>query len=457
MNESPAAPLPETGQWLRTDMATFEAAYQLLLCPPRVRAGALVLLGSMVLFLVAGAIRNGDWLYTILLVIVILIHELGHYAGMRWFGYEDVQMFFIPLVGAAVSGRPKATTAWKDGIVTLLGPLPGIVLAVVLTVWMAARSEDQPLLREFANLLVVINLFNLLPIGPLDGGRLFQRTLFSRSLVLEVGFEAISGTLLILFGLWQTSVLLVFLGGFTLAALVPRYHAVSAARWLRSTNPALPSDPAALHPDQRFALFTAARTIVPDADNADPQKLSGAMRHLLDSFHVRPSFAATISLLAAWGGGVVAALAAGSILVVAGTPAHWARYECPDLRVGAEFPAEPASVSLRKLATPVGDRDGRGCMAVHRGASIYSITLIPAGSTIDQSQRLAWVSSFGPGARVGGPVMADGLEAVDVAFDSAELGTHRLVFAGSMVLKLSAFGSTPEDARRFIESFRRSP
>ena len=52
--------------------------------------------------------------------------------------------------------------------------------------------------------------------------------------------------------------------------------------------------------------------------------------------------------------------------------------------------------------------------------------------------------------------MADGLEAVDVAFDSAELGTRRLVFAGSMVLEVSAFGSTPEDARRFNESFRRS-
>jgi Zn-dependent protease len=301
-------------------MATFEAAYQLLLSPPRVRAGALVLLGSLVLFLVAGAIRDGDWRYTILLVIVILIHELGHYAGMRWFGYEDVQMFFIPLVGAAVSGRPKATAAWKDGIVTLLGPLPGIALGVVLTVWMAARSEVHPSLSEFASLLVAINLFNLLPIGPLDGGRLYQRTLFSRSFVLEVGFGAISGTLLMLFGLWQTSMLLVMLGGFTLVALVPRYHAVSAARWLRSTNPGLPSDPAALDPDQRFALFTAARTTVRDADNADPQRLAGAMRHLLDSLQARPSFAATISLLAAWAAGVVTALAAGFMLVAATPP-----------------------------------------------------------------------------------------------------------------------------------------
>ena len=436
-------------------MATFEAAYQQLPSPPPVRAGALVLLGSLVLFLVAGAIRDGDWRYTILLVIVILIHELGHYAGMRWFGYEDVQMFFIPLVGAAVSGRPKATAAWKDGIVTLLGPLPGIALGVVLAVWMADRSEVHPSLSEFASLLVAINLFNLVPIGPLDGGRLFQRTLFSRSSVLDLGFGAISGTLLILFGLWQTSMLLVMLGGFTLVALVPRYHAVSAARWLRSTNPGLPSDPAALDPDQRFALFTAARTTVRDADNADPRRLAGAMRHLLDSLHARPSFAATISLLAAWAAAVVTALAAG-LMLVAAMPPQWAHYECPDLGVGAEFPIEPASVPLAKLATPIGDRDGRGCAAVHRGASIYSITLILTGSTVDPSQKAVWVGAFGPEAQVGAPMLADGLEAVDVAFDSAESGTHRIVFAGSMVFRVSAYGSTPENARRFIESFRRS-
>jgi hypothetical protein len=82
--------------------------------------------------------------------------------------------------------------------------------------------------------------------------------------------------------------------------------------------------------------------------------------------------------------------------------------------------------------------------------------LILAGSTVDPSQKAVWVGAFGPEAQVGAPTLADGLEAVDVAFDSAESGTHRLVFAGSMVFRVSAYGSTPENARRFIESFRRS-
>jgi Zn-dependent protease len=105
-------------------------------------------------------------------LVVLLLHESGHFLGMRLFGYRNVRMFFIPFFGAAVSGSKHAAPAWQQGIVLLLGPLPGIALAAVLTATLGLSA--QQLLGDAALWLVVINGFNLLPLVPLDGGRLLD-------------------------------------------------------------------------------------------------------------------------------------------------------------------------------------------------------------------------------------------------------------------------------------------
>ena len=127
------------------------------------------------------------------LVGVLLFHELGHWVGMRWFGYRDVRMFFIPFFGAAVAGRSVDVAPLKRGLVLLLGPLPGLALASLAVV---AGAMNSPAGRPVALMLVAINAFNLLPLEPLDGGRLMNLVLFSRSRWIETSMLALSGVAL---------------------------------------------------------------------------------------------------------------------------------------------------------------------------------------------------------------------------------------------------------------------
>ena len=112
------------------------------------------------------------------ILIVLFIHETGHLAAMKLSGYSNVQMFFIPFFGAAVSGREMKPGPVKKAVVSLMGPLPGIVLGFPALVISARTGIRQ--FREYGNISLVINMLNLLPFYPLDGGQLFDAILFSR-------------------------------------------------------------------------------------------------------------------------------------------------------------------------------------------------------------------------------------------------------------------------------------
>lgn len=141
------------------------------------------LLLSLLFFFSLGFARDG--LSGVLMLIgVLFIHEAGHWIGMKCFRYRDVKMFFIPMFGAAVSGHDSRPSARKDCIVSLLGPVPGILLGIGLLVISALMH--QPMLRQFAQIMLFLNLFNLIPMFPLDGGRVIDALLLSRHPWVEV-------------------------------------------------------------------------------------------------------------------------------------------------------------------------------------------------------------------------------------------------------------------------------
>jgi Zn-dependent protease len=113
-----------------------------------------------------------------ILIAVILIHELGHFVAMKLFGYTDVRMFFIPLFGAAVTGRPQGVAAWKRGVVLLAGPVPGLLFAFVAI--QVGLPAGRMVLANLVSVMLVVNFFNLLPLVPLDGGKLFELVAFGR-------------------------------------------------------------------------------------------------------------------------------------------------------------------------------------------------------------------------------------------------------------------------------------
>jgi Zn-dependent protease len=157
----------------------------------------LVLVASVVLFIGLG-LANWDMSLLLMLVPILFVHELGHFIAMRLFGYRNVQMFFIPLFGAAVTGHHYNVAAWKKAMVSLAGPTPSIVLAIGLGA--LAFFMDSELLYKTAGFALIINGLNLLPFLPLDGGWLAHITLFSRSSKLDLLFRLF--TLCCLFSLW---------------------------------------------------------------------------------------------------------------------------------------------------------------------------------------------------------------------------------------------------------------
>lgn len=184
-------------------------------------AGFLLLAVSLAMFVAAGR-AIGTWRFVALVVPILLFHELGHFVAMKLFGYRNLRMFFIPFLGAAVSGQNFSAAGWKKVVVALAGPLPGILLGGALGI--AGVRLDKPLWTEAAMITLILNAFNLLPVLPLDGGRVAHALFFSRHYLLDVLFRILAAlTLLVAWFFTQGWVILV-LAAFMAMAIAPAYH-----------------------------------------------------------------------------------------------------------------------------------------------------------------------------------------------------------------------------------------
>ena len=129
---------------------------------------------------------------------VLLVHELGHYLAMRLFRYRELRMFFLPMFGAAVSGKHYNVPGWKKAIVSLMGPVPGIFIGAAIGAY-AIFSGNETLAN--ASLVAMgLNVFNLLPILPFDGGWFWNAVLFSRNRWLEAAFKTLAGVIAVFAG-----------------------------------------------------------------------------------------------------------------------------------------------------------------------------------------------------------------------------------------------------------------
>ncbi|MBN1665001.1 MAG: site-2 protease family protein [Deltaproteobacteria bacterium] len=127
-----------------------------------------LLIVTVILFFSAGIISI-KWQDILILIGVLFFHELGHLAAMKLLKYNDVKMFFIPFVGAAVSGKNRNETAAKSCIVSLMGPFPGIIAGIALYILFTLTKNYY--VFKAAQMMLLLNALNFLPIMPLDGGR----------------------------------------------------------------------------------------------------------------------------------------------------------------------------------------------------------------------------------------------------------------------------------------------
>jgi Zn-dependent protease len=102
-------------------------------------------------------------------VALLFLHELGHVIQLRREGVKASTPMFIPFLGAVISAKSMGRDAAAEARVGLAGPVLGSLASLVpLVVWLAAGSEFW---RALAYVGFFINLFNLMPVLPLDGGR----------------------------------------------------------------------------------------------------------------------------------------------------------------------------------------------------------------------------------------------------------------------------------------------
>jgi Zn-dependent protease len=109
------------------------------------------------------------WTFAVGFVLLLLVHELGHVFQLRREGVEASAPMFIPFLGAVISAKSLGDDAAAEARVGLAGPILGSVATLVpLAIWLATGSEFW---QALAYVGFFLNLLNLLPVLPLDGGR----------------------------------------------------------------------------------------------------------------------------------------------------------------------------------------------------------------------------------------------------------------------------------------------
>ncbi|MDK2597487.1 site-2 protease family protein [Pseudoalteromonas obscura] len=126
---------------------------------------------------VAGYAWLFSWQFALMLVACLVVHEYGHVRAMKYFGLKTKGFYLIPFVGGLAMSEDKMTTRWQDVIISLMGPAFGLFTSVLGVVLYYATGAE--IFAGVAVLSALLNLFNLLPILPLDGGHVLKSISFS--------------------------------------------------------------------------------------------------------------------------------------------------------------------------------------------------------------------------------------------------------------------------------------
>jgi len=149
-----------------------------LLGPIAVGLGAVVKYGfaiakfASIFVAIGGYALLWGWKFGVGVTLLIFVHEMGHYLEARRLGLHPSWPVFLPFLGAFVAFKSDRLTPWLLARIAYAGPLLGGVGAAVC--WGLGEADNSPLLKALGYFGFLINLFNLIPIGFLDGGQLLR-------------------------------------------------------------------------------------------------------------------------------------------------------------------------------------------------------------------------------------------------------------------------------------------
>lgn len=131
-----------------------------------------------------------NWKFAILLMVAVGWHESGHVWAMKRVGIRTKGFYFLPFIGGAAIAEDEFKSDADNAFVSLMGPVWGLLMAAAAAglYWFT----KQPLWAAAAGWMAMLNIFNLLPITPLDGGRVMRCITFSIHQWLGIIFLVLS-------------------------------------------------------------------------------------------------------------------------------------------------------------------------------------------------------------------------------------------------------------------------
>jgi Zn-dependent protease len=118
-----------------------------------------------------------SWPFAVLIVLSLVIHEYGHVRAMKAVGIPTRGFYLIPFVGGAAVPERAFHSRLEEQFVAMAGPAFGLAQAAFFC--LVYKLTDHPLAAVIAAWVALLNLINLLPISPLDGGRIVKSIAFS--------------------------------------------------------------------------------------------------------------------------------------------------------------------------------------------------------------------------------------------------------------------------------------
>lgn len=140
--------------------------------------------------LAAASLAAYSWLFSVQFALSLLaclvFHEYGHIRAMKYFSMKTKGIYLLPFVGGLAVSDEKINTRWQDVVISIMGPTFGLLLSLACLVvyWLSGNLFFAGL----ATFNALLNLFNLLPILPLDGGHVLKSISFSMN--SKVGLSA---------------------------------------------------------------------------------------------------------------------------------------------------------------------------------------------------------------------------------------------------------------------------
>ncbi len=148
------------------------------------------------------------WKFGVGFVLLILVHEMGHFVVAKAQGLDVTLPTFVPFIGAYVLIKNQSQDPWHNSLVALAGPAVGSLGAAAC--WAAGASNGSDLLYALAYTGFLLNLFNLIPFGFFDGGavaRAFGTARRERSgAAVPIGALYLGLVLVLVAGMWATHV-----------------------------------------------------------------------------------------------------------------------------------------------------------------------------------------------------------------------------------------------------------